>query len=159
MDPVESFFGAGGVLARAHPANEPRPGQQEIAERGARVLGAGGRAMIEAGTGTGKTLAYLVPALAAGRRVIVSTGTRNLQDQIWDKDLPLLRERAGLAVSACVMKGRENYVCRYRIFDRHRQRVRKKARAGELRAGKPGCDEENEREEPRAQRHSPAAGR
>ena len=121
MDPVESFFGAGGVLARSHPAYEPRPGQHEMAQLVARVLGEGGRAMIEAGTGTGKTLAYLVPALASGRRVIVSTGTRNLQDQIWDKDLPLLRERAGLTVSACVMKGRDNYLCRYRMAQFERE--------------------------------------
>lgn len=79
-----------------------------------RTLGEGGSLMIEAATGTGKTLAYLVPALASGRRVVVSTGTRNLQDQIFGNDLPFLRDRAGLAVSACIMKGRENYLCRYR---------------------------------------------
>ena len=81
------------------------------------VLEQGGTLMVEAGTGTGKTLAYLVPALAAGRRVVISTGTRNLQDQIYTKDIPFLRERAGLEVSACVMKGRENYLCRYRLAE------------------------------------------
>jgi ATP-dependent DNA helicase DinG len=121
MEPVPSFFGSGGVLSRAHPAYEPRPGQHEMAALVDRVLRDGGRAMVEAGTGTGKTLAYLVPALASGRRVIVSTGTRNLQDQIWDKDLPFLRERAGVDVSACVMKGRENYLCRYRLAQFERE--------------------------------------
>jgi len=79
------------------------------------VLEHGGTLLVEAGTGTGKTLAYLVPALASGRRVIVSTGTRNLQDQIYTKDLPFLRDRVGSEISACVMKGRENYLCRYRM--------------------------------------------
>lgn len=79
------------------------------------VLQQGGTLMVEAGTGTGKTLAYLVPALLSGKRVIVSTGTRNLQDQIQDQELPFLQQRAGLKVSACVLKGRENYLCRYRL--------------------------------------------
>jgi ATP-dependent DNA helicase DinG len=79
------------------------------------VLREGGILMVEAATGTGKTLAYLVPALASGQRVVVSTGTRNLQDQIVLKDLPLLREQAGLQVSACLLKGRDNYLCRYRF--------------------------------------------
>jgi len=118
---VASFFDPGGVLSRAHPAYEPREGQREMARLVDRVLRDGGTAMVEAGTGTGKTLAYLVPALASGRRVIVSTGTRNLQDQIWDKDLPFLRDRGGLEVSACVMKGRENYLCRYRLAQFERE--------------------------------------
>ena len=86
-----------------------------MAQRVAETLDGGGTLMVEAGTGTGKTLAYLIPALLAGRRVIVSTGTRNLQDQIEHRDLPLLRERLGIEVSACVMKGRDNYLCRYRL--------------------------------------------
>ncbi len=101
-------------MARAHAAYEPRPGQAQMAREVERILACGGNLMIEAATGTGKTLAYLVPALASGRRVVVSTGTRNLQDQIFGNDLPFLRERAGLAVSACIMKGRENYLCRFR---------------------------------------------
>ena len=87
----------------------------------AEVLGYGGTLMVEAGTGTGKTLAYLVPALAADRRVIVSTGTRNLQDQIYQQELPFLSERLGLAFSACVMKGRDNYLCRYRLAEFERE--------------------------------------
>ena len=88
MGAAESFFSPGGLLSRAHPAYEHRPGQDDMARAVERVLGEGGTLMVEAGTGTGKTLAYLVPALEQDRRVIVSTGTRNLQDQIFNQDLP-----------------------------------------------------------------------
>jgi ATP-dependent DNA helicase DinG len=110
-----SFFAPGGGLASAHAGYEHRPGQEEMAQAVADVLEHGGQLMVEAGTGTGKTFAYLIPILESGRRVIVSTGTRNLQDQIFLKDLPFLRDEAGLAVSACLMKGRDNYLCRYRF--------------------------------------------
>jgi len=112
---LAEFFEPGGTLSRARAGYEYRAGQQKMAESVAEVLQQGGTRMIEAGTGTGKTLAYLVPALSTGRRVIISTGTRNLQDQIYTQDLPFLREQAGFDVSACVMKGRENYLCRYRM--------------------------------------------
>ena len=82
-----------------------------------RCLSDGGNLMIEAATGTGKTLAYLVPAIEAGRRVIISTGTRNLQDQIHHHDLPFLRDRLGMKFTATVMKGRDNYLCRYRMAE------------------------------------------
>jgi ATP-dependent DNA helicase DinG len=111
------FFAPGGGLESAHPGYEHRPGQEEMAQGVARVLDRGGTLMVEAGTGTGKTFAYLIPVLESGRRVIVSTGTRNLQDQIFRKDLPFLRDNAGLAVSACLMKGRDNYLCRYRFAE------------------------------------------
>jgi ATP-dependent DNA helicase DinG len=110
-----SFFAPGGRLAEAHPGYEHRSGQEEMAGAVAGALERGGTLMVEAGTGTGKTLAYLVPAIESGRRVIVSTGTRNLQDQIFNKDLPFLTDRAGLEVSAAMMKGRDNYLCRYRF--------------------------------------------
>jgi ATP-dependent DNA helicase DinG len=87
----------------------------------AAVLDHGGELMVEAATGTGKTLAYLVPAIASGRRVIISTGTRNLQDQLHGKDLPFLRDAAGLEFRSCMMKGRENYVCRYRLAEFERE--------------------------------------
>ena len=116
-----TFFAPGGGLETAHPGYEHRPGQEEMSHAVARVLESGGTLMVEAGTGTGKTFAYLIPILESGRRVIVSTGTRNLQDQIFRKDLPFLRDEAGLAVSACVMKGRENYLCRYRFGQFERQ--------------------------------------
>jgi len=86
-----------------------------------RTLAEGGTLMIEAATGTGKTLAYLVPALRSGRRVVISTGTRNLQDQIFEKDLPFLRDEVGVDVSACLMKGRDNYLCRYRMAQFERE--------------------------------------
>jgi ATP-dependent DNA helicase DinG len=69
----------------------------------------------EAGTGTGKTFAYLVPALLSGKRVLVSTGTRNLQDQLFQKDLPLLRRALGVAAKVALLKGRANYLCLYRL--------------------------------------------
>jgi ATP-dependent DNA helicase DinG len=110
-----TFFAPGGGLHTAHSGYEHRPGQEEMSHAVARVLDQGGTLMVEAGTGTGKTFAYLIPIIESGRRVIVSTGTRNLQDQIFRKDLPFLRDEAGLAVSACLMKGRDNYLCRYRF--------------------------------------------
>ena len=113
--PASDLFAPGGGLASAHPQYEHRPGQDEMAEAVARVLADGGRLMVEAGTGTGKTFAYLIPAILSGRRLVVSTGTKNLQDQIERLDLPFLSARLGLPVSACVMKGRENYLCRYRF--------------------------------------------
>jgi len=118
---VTEFFEPGGPLALAHGAYEFRSGQQQMAQAVARVLGDGGTLMVEAGTGTGKTLAYLVPAIAAGGRVIISTGTRNLQDQIYTKDIPFLRERIGMDFSACVMKGRDNYLCRLRLAEVERE--------------------------------------
>jgi ATP-dependent DNA helicase DinG len=118
---LDSFFGPGGALARAHPAYEHRPGQEQMARAVAATLASGGNLMVEAGTGTGKTLAYLVPALLSGRRIIVSTGTRNLQDQIYNVDLPFLRERVGMEFTACVMKGRDNYLCRYRMAEFERR--------------------------------------
>ena len=97
-------------------------GQEQMAAPWRHTLEHGGTLMVEAGTGTGKTLAYLVPALATGRRVVVSTGTRNLQDQIFNQG-PAVPARAGrgLEISACVMKGRENYLCRYRMAQVERE--------------------------------------
>lgn len=109
------YFGPEGRLSRALPAFEPRPGQARMAAAVERTLADGGLLMVEAGTGTGKTLAYLAPAALSGRRVIVSTGTRNLQDQILSRDLPFLRDALGLDVRVCAMKGRDNYLCRYRL--------------------------------------------
>ncbi|HET9299679.1 MAG TPA: DEAD/DEAH box helicase, partial [Candidatus Polarisedimenticolaceae bacterium] len=114
MTETSAFFLPGGPLAAAHPGYEPRLGQARMAEAVGRTLRQGGQLLVEAGTGTGKTLAYLVPALESGRRVIVSTGTRNLQDQIFARDLPFLRERTGMQVDAALLKGRENYLCRFR---------------------------------------------
>ena len=116
--PVASFFAPDGLLARALPGYEERPSQSRLSEAVDRVLRDGGLLLAEAGTGTGKTLAYLLPAVELGRRVVVSTGTKNLQEQLVDKDLPLLARALGRDLSVAVMKGRGNYLCllRYRSF-------------------------------------------
>lgn len=117
---LNAFFGPGGVLERVHPGHERRPPQEALAEEVLRTLTEGGHLVAEAGTGTGKTLAYLVPALLANRRVIVSTGTKTLQDQLAQQDLPFLHETCGLDFSWCVLKGRDNYLCLHR-FEQFRQ--------------------------------------
>jgi ATP-dependent DNA helicase DinG len=114
---VAAVFAAGGPLERALDGFEARPGQQRLAEAVADVFHHGGTLVAEAGTGTGKTLAYLVPAVLAGRRVLISTGTRTLQDQIFYKDLPVVSRALGRDVRAAYMKGRTNYLCLHR-FDR-----------------------------------------
>ena len=113
-----SFFGEGGLLARVLPDYEERSGQRRFSEAVAGVLRDGGLLLAEAGTGTGKTLAYLLPAAELGRRVVISTGTKNLQEQLVHKDLPLLARALGRDLSVAVMKGRGNYLChlRYRSF-------------------------------------------
>ena len=112
------FFGPRGLLARALPSYEERPAQSRLAAAVGRVLADGGLLLAEAGTGTGKTLAYLLPAVELGRRVVVSTGTKNLQQQLLDKDIPLLARALGRDLSVAVMKGRGNYLCllRYKSF-------------------------------------------
>lgn len=117
---VADVFRPGGRLAGAHPSYERRAGQEEMALAVDEALRVGKRLLIEAGTGVGKTLAYLVPAALSGRRVVVSTGTKNLQDQIIEKDLPFVVEKLGIPVSAVAVKGRDNYLClrRFRDYDR-----------------------------------------
>jgi ATP-dependent DNA helicase DinG len=97
---------------------EERPSQQALSDAVGRTLREGGVLLAEAGTGTGKTLAYLLPAVELGRRVVVSTGTKNLQEQLVDKDIPLLARALGRDLNVAVMKGRGNYLCllRYRSF-------------------------------------------
>jgi ATP-dependent DNA helicase DinG len=116
--PAPSFFGDAGLLARALPGYEERPSQQRLSEAVEHTLRQGGLLLAEAGTGTGKTLAYLLPAVELGRRVVVSTGTKNLQEQLVDKDLPLLARALGRDLRVAVMKGRANYLCllRHRSF-------------------------------------------
>jgi ATP-dependent DNA helicase DinG len=106
---VADVLGPGGALARALPGWESRPQQLEMAEAVAATLEDGGPLLVEAGTGTGKTLAYLVPAILSGKRVVVSTASKNLQEQIWGHDVPLLRGVLGF--SAAVLKGVGNYLC------------------------------------------------
>jgi ATP-dependent DNA helicase DinG len=104
-----------GPLARALSGFEPRPSQREMAAAVATVLTSGGALLAEAGTGTGKTLAYLIPAILSRRRILVSTGTKNLQEQIFHKDLPLLQRALGVRFTATYLKGRTNYLCRHRF--------------------------------------------
>src|SRR4249920_423812 len=116
--PSVSFFGEGGLLARVLPGYEERPAQRRLSEAVGHVLTDGGILLAEAGTGTGKTLAYLLPAVELGRRVVVSTGTKNLQEQLLTKDIPRLARALGRDLSVAVMKGRGNYLCllRYKSF-------------------------------------------
>src|SRR5919201_927843 len=111
MSRVSDILGPGGVLARALPSYEPRAGQLEMAERVATTLVERRHLLVEAGTGTGKTLAYLVPALLSGLKVVVSTGTKNLQEQILKKDLPLLQAHLPRPFVAAGLKGISNYLC------------------------------------------------
>ena len=112
---VEAAFADGGVLAQAVEQFEPRAGQRAMALAVAETFGDGGVLLAEAGTGTGKTLAYLVPAILSRQRVLLSTGTKNLQEQIYFKDLPVLREALGVPFKAAYMKGRANYLCLHRL--------------------------------------------
>jgi ATP-dependent DNA helicase DinG len=116
---VSAAFAPGGALACALPGFEARPGQLEMAGAAAAAFADGGVLLAEAGTGTGKTLAYLVPAVLSRQRVLVSTGTKNLQEQIFFKDLPVLRESLGIPFTSAYMKGRGNYLCLHR-FDAYR---------------------------------------
>ena len=113
-DSVREVFSDRGALARVVDGYEPRDGQRRMAEAVASVLEDGGTLLAEAGTGTGKTLAYLVPAILSRQRVLVSTGTKNLQEQIFFKDLPALQEALGVPFTATLMKGRSNYLCLHR---------------------------------------------
>ena len=112
-------FAPGGAIARALPGFEARDGQLQMAAAVADVFATGGILLAEAGTGTGKTLAYLVPAILSGERVLISTGTKTLQEQIFFKDLPVLKASLGIRFTATYMKGRGNYLCRHK-FDAFR---------------------------------------
>jgi ATP-dependent DNA helicase DinG len=114
---LEEVLGPGGRLSRALPGWEPREDQVAMGAAVARAIERHGYLVAEAGTGTGKTLAYLVPAALSGRRVVVSTATKTLQEQIWWKDLPLLRESCGLRFTAAYLKGRSNYFCLHRAAE------------------------------------------
>jgi ATP-dependent DNA helicase DinG len=112
---LEEIFDAGGSLARALKGFVPRRQQLHMAQRVADALTQRRMLVIEAGTGTGKTFGYLVPVLRSGLRVLVSTGTRTLQDQLYEKDLPLLGGALGMPVEVAVLKGRGNYLCLHRL--------------------------------------------
>jgi ATP-dependent DNA helicase DinG len=114
---VRQFFGRKGLLSEWHPNYEFRAGQLEMAEAVESALHDKKHLIVEAGTGTGKTLAYLVPAILSGRRVVISTGTKNLQEQLFYKDVPFLEKHLGAPLRVCYMKGRANYACRQKIYD------------------------------------------
>lgn len=114
-DLAREAFVPGGVLARAAEAFRPRPGQTEMAAAVARTIEQGGALVVEAGTGVGKTFSYLVPALLSGERVLLSTATKTLQDQLFGRDLPRLAEALGLPVRMALLKGRGSYLCTHRL--------------------------------------------
>jgi ATP-dependent DNA helicase DinG len=111
----KEVFNLGGPLARALPGYAYRPEQAAMAKAVGLALARLEPLIVEAGTGTGKTFAYLVPALLSGRSVIISTGTRTLQDQLFRRDVPLLAKALGLPVKIALLKGRSNYLCRHRM--------------------------------------------
>jgi ATP-dependent DNA helicase DinG len=114
---ARDILGPSGPLSRGFRGYEDRPGQLAMADAVERALADERVLVCEAGTGTGKTLAYLVPAILSGRKVIISTATRALQEQIFTKDIPLIRETLGLPVSAALMKGLSNYLCLRRFAE------------------------------------------
>ena len=115
------FFSPGGVLSRTHPAYEFRRGQLQMAQAVEQALAEKRHLIVEAGTGTGKTLAYLVPVIRSGKRVIISTGTKNLQEQLFYKDIPFLEQalfpNGEGRLNVCYMKGRNNYLCKKKLYD------------------------------------------
>jgi ATP-dependent DNA helicase DinG len=115
ISPLLEVLGPDGPLAAALPGYSTRPQQVAMAEHVAAALAARTQLIVEAGTGTGKTFAYLVPALLSGRRIIVSTGTRALQDQLYHRDLPMIGRALGRPVRIALLKGRANYLCRHRL--------------------------------------------
>jgi ATP-dependent DNA helicase DinG len=115
MSVAAERLGASGPFARELPGFRARPGQQDLARAVEAALAARGTLVAEAGTGTGKTFAYLVPALVSGLRVVVSTGTRTLQDQLFQRDLPRVRALLGSDARIALLKGRGNYLCLHRL--------------------------------------------
>ena len=112
---IAALFAEGGALSQAIPGFTPRIAQQQMALAVAEAFENGENLIVEAGTGTGKTFAYLAPALRSGKRVVISTGTKNLQDQLFGRDLPRLREALGARLRVSLLKGRSNYLCLHRM--------------------------------------------
>src|ERR1700743_3501322 len=120
---ARQFFSRHGLLSKWHPNYEFRAGQVEMAEAVESALADKRHLIVEAGTGTGKTLAYLVPALQSGKRIVVSTGTKNLQEQLFFKDVPFLQQHFTRPLKVCYMKGRNNYACRQKIYDAEKEPI------------------------------------
>lgn len=119
---LHQFFAPGGLLSQAHPNYEFRRGQLQMAQAVEKALEDRHHLIVEAGTGTGKTLAYLLPVIRSGKRVVISTGTKNLQEQLFFKDIPFLEQHLG-PLRVCYMKGRNNYLCRQKVYDLREQPV------------------------------------
>ena len=115
MTDLSKFFGADSPLKQFLPGFQPRAGQAWMAEAVAEAIADSGKLVVEAGTGTGKTFAYLLPALQSGRKTIISTGTKALQDQLYHRDLPLIGKAVGRPVETALLKGRANYLCLERL--------------------------------------------
>lgn len=115
VQPLTEFFGSESPLIPYLPGFQPREGQAWMAEAVAEAIASSGQLIVEAGTGTGKTFAYLLPALLSGRKTIISTGTKALQDQLYHRDLPLISKAVGRPVTTALLKGRANYLCLHRL--------------------------------------------
>ncbi|HTS49278.1 MAG TPA: helicase C-terminal domain-containing protein [Bryobacteraceae bacterium] len=120
---ARQFFSRHGLLSKWHPRFEFRSGQLEMAEAVESAIGEKKHLLVDAGTGTGKTLAYLVPVILSGKRVVVSTGTKNLQEQLFYKDIPFLEKHFARPLQVCYMKGRANFACRQKIYDAEREPI------------------------------------
>src|SRR5262244_1776195 len=131
---MQEFFGPGGTLSQRLEDYEFRPSQVRMAQAVHRALEDQNHVIIEAGTGTGKTLAYLVPALLHGSRILVSTGTKTLQDQIFYKDIPLLETALGRPIRAAYLKGRNNYLCRLKMETLHSEGLFRPSELGAFQA-------------------------
>src|ERR1700723_563507 len=112
---IDQTFGAGGLLEKRHPGYEFRASQLEMAQIADDAFQKHQHVVIEAGTGTGKTLAYLIPAIRSGRRVVISTATKSLQEQLFQKDVPFLQKHFAPNLKAALMKGRSNFLCREKV--------------------------------------------
>ncbi|MGI9236425.1 MAG: ATP-dependent DNA helicase [Woeseiaceae bacterium] len=115
MKDLTEFFGEQSPLKALLPGFQPRAGQAWMAEAVAEAIATADKLVVEAGTGTGKTFAYLLPALLSGRKTIISTGTKALQDQLYHRDLPLIAKAVGRPVDTALLKGRANYLCLQRV--------------------------------------------
>lgn len=122
---IDAIFGPRGLLEKRHPGYEFRPSQLEMARLVEQSFEKHQHTVIEAGTGTGKTLAYLIPAIRSGRRVVVSTATKSLQEQLFQKDIPFLRKHFAPNLKAALMKGRANFLCRQKVHQMEGQPVLK----------------------------------
>ncbi|OUS24877.1 ATP-dependent helicase [Thalassotalea sp. 42_200_T64] len=130
MTSILSAFAKDGPLAHVIPGFNPRQAQLDMAEAVGQTIAAKSSLVVEAGTGTGKTFAYLVPALSSGKKVIVSTGTKNLQEQLFHKDLPLVKKALGSGQKIALLKGRSNYLCLFRLEENFSSSAQKRHQAG-----------------------------